>query len=102
MAGGVTDEIEAKALLFNNQHIDIYSASWGPHDQGATMEGPQPACKAALRKGVETVSLTGSRMAKYNSILSKPCNANPYVDHIYIYNNNFNVDNLKALTSMNM
>lgn len=52
--GPITDEMEAKALLFNNNYVSIYSASWGPHDDGATMEGPKQACINALRKGVET------------------------------------------------
>lgn len=32
--GEVTDAVEASSLSFNNQHIDIYSASWGPDDDG--------------------------------------------------------------------
>lgn len=54
--GPITDELEAKALLFNIDYVQIFSASWGPHDDGATMEAPKQACKNALRKGVETVS----------------------------------------------
>lgn len=30
--GDVTDLVEAKALSFNRDYIDIYSASWGPDD----------------------------------------------------------------------
>lgn len=52
--GRITDELEALALLYNNQHVDIYSASWGPHDDGETMEGPKKACTKALKRGVET------------------------------------------------
>ena len=32
--GTVTDEVEARALSLNPGHIDIYSASWGPEDDG--------------------------------------------------------------------
>lgn len=32
--GTVTDQVEAKALSLNPAHIDIYSASWGPEDDG--------------------------------------------------------------------
>lgn len=28
--GDVTDAVEARSLSLNPQHIDIYSASWGP------------------------------------------------------------------------
>ena len=34
--GDVTDAVEARSLSLNNQHIDIYSASWGPDDDGKT------------------------------------------------------------------
>jgi hypothetical protein len=29
--GRVTDRVEAEALTFNMQHIDVYSSSWGKH-----------------------------------------------------------------------
>ena len=32
--GDVTDSVEARSLVFNREHIDIYSASWGPDDNG--------------------------------------------------------------------
>ena len=53
--GPVTDALEAEALLFNNSYIDIYSASWGPPDNGKSMEGPSRLCKNALRTGTEKV-----------------------------------------------
>ena len=55
--GKVTDRLEAQALLYKNQHIDIMSASWGPRDNGATMEGPKKACSDALKKGTDEVGL---------------------------------------------
>ena len=36
--GPVTDSLEAKALSYNRDYVDIYSASWGPKDDGKTME----------------------------------------------------------------
>ena len=36
----MTDEVEARALSMNPNHIDIYSASWGPEDDGKTVDGP--------------------------------------------------------------
>ena len=38
--GDVTDAVEARSLGLNNQHIHIYSASWGPDDDGKTVDGP--------------------------------------------------------------
>ena len=38
--GDVTDAVEARSLGLNSQHIHIYSASWGPDDDGKTVDGP--------------------------------------------------------------
>ena len=35
--GDVTDIVEAKSIGFNPDHVDIYSASWGPDDDGRTV-----------------------------------------------------------------
>lgn len=37
--GDVTDSVEAQALNHAFNHISIYSASWGPDDDGKTVEG---------------------------------------------------------------
>ncbi|XP_061176557.1 PC3-like endoprotease variant B isoform X1 [Saccostrea echinata] len=50
--GAVYDTIEAKAVNFKNQFIDVMSASWGPRDNGRTLEGPGPATLDALVAGV--------------------------------------------------
>ena len=50
--GDVTDAVEAASLSFNRQHIDIYSNSWGPIDDGETVQGPGPLAKKALEDGV--------------------------------------------------
>jgi furin len=51
--GNILDVLEAKALSFNRDHIDIYSASWGPDDNGKTVDGPGPLAKLALADGVK-------------------------------------------------
>jgi subtilisin family serine protease len=51
--GDVTDSIEARSLSLNPNHIMIYTNSWGPNDDGRTMEGPGPLTRAALKAGVE-------------------------------------------------
>lgn len=43
--GLVNDAVEAQALAFNPHHIDIYSASWGPEDDGKTVDGPGPLAR---------------------------------------------------------
>ena len=54
--GKITDSLEAEALTYHNQYIDIYSASWGPSDDGKTLEGPGTFAKEALQKGIKEVS----------------------------------------------
>jgi proprotein convertase subtilisin/kexin type 5 len=50
--GIVNDAVEARALSLNPNHIDIYSASWGPEDDGKTVDGPGPLAKRAFLNGV--------------------------------------------------
>jgi len=50
--GTVTDRLEAQALTFNLSHVDIFSASWGPNDDGVTVEGPGTMAAQALEKGI--------------------------------------------------
>ena len=50
--GPVTDSVEAHSLSLNPQHIDIYSNSWGPNDDGRTMEGPGPLARKAFVDGI--------------------------------------------------
>ena len=55
--GTVTDELEAEAIAFNHRYIDIYSASWGPNDDGKTVEGPGELARKAFEKGIFEVYL---------------------------------------------
>lgn len=50
--GDVTDAVEARSLSLNPQHIDIYSASWGPDDDGKTVDGPGELAMRAFVEGV--------------------------------------------------
>ena len=43
-----TDTRESAALSHERQDIDIYSNSWGPSDNGETLEGPGPLMLAAM------------------------------------------------------
>ena len=40
------------SLSLNPNHVDIYSASWGPEDDGKTVDGPGPLAKRAFLNGV--------------------------------------------------
>lgn len=53
--GIVTDRIEGTALGYANDLVDVYSASWGPNDDGQTVDGPGRLAMEALEKGVTVV-----------------------------------------------
>ncbi|XP_021029864.2 proprotein convertase subtilisin/kexin type 4 isoform X3 [Mus caroli] len=50
--GAITDIVEAQSLSLQPQHIHIYSASWGPEDDGRTVDGPGLLTQEAFRRGV--------------------------------------------------
>uniref|UniRef100_A0A8U7MLI1 Proprotein convertase subtilisin/kexin type 6 n=1 Tax=Corvus moneduloides TaxID=1196302 RepID=A0A8U7MLI1_CORMO len=51
--GDVTDVVEAKSLGIRPDYIDIYSASWGPDDDGKTVDGPGLLAKQAFEQGIK-------------------------------------------------
>ena len=56
--GDVTDAIEAWSLGLARDFIDIYSSSWGPDDDGRTVDGPGPMAKKAFREGIKISSIS--------------------------------------------
>lgn len=52
----MTDLIEANSMGHEPNKIDIYSASWGPTDDGKTVDGPRHATMKAIVKGINEVS----------------------------------------------
>lgn len=50
--GDVTDAVEARSLSLQSQYIHIYSASWGPDDDGKTVDGPGELATRAFIDGV--------------------------------------------------
>lgn len=53
--GLVNDRIEGTALGHAQDLVDIYSASWGPNDDGKTVDGPGRLAQEALIRGVTQV-----------------------------------------------
>ena len=51
----VPDIVEAGSLSLKPNYIDIYSCSWGPPDDGATVDGPGTLAKKAFVDGVTKV-----------------------------------------------
>ena len=50
-----TDALEAKALSYEREYIDIYSNSWGPDDKGFEVVGPDKLTQLALKDGAQKV-----------------------------------------------
>ncbi|KAL4717118.1 hypothetical protein ACJJTC_017005 [Scirpophaga incertulas] len=50
--GRITDRVEGEAIGFAWDKVDIYSASWGPNDDGRTVEGPGRLAIEAFQRGV--------------------------------------------------
>ncbi|KAM4807842.1 proprotein convertase subtilisin/kexin type 4 [Rhinophrynus dorsalis] len=85
--GVITDIIEAQSLSLNPQHIHIYSASWGPEDDGRTVDGPGVLAMEALYNGISNgrgglgsvfVWASGNGGLKYDN-----CNCDGYSNSIY-------------------
>lgn len=85
--GTVTDDVEAQALGLNPDHIDVYSASWGPDDNGKTVDGPGHLAAQAFVNGVRNgrkgrgsifVWASGNGGRKQDN-----CNCDGYTNSIY-------------------
>ena len=63
--GVVRDSLEANALSYKLDLVDIFSASWGPNDDGRTVEGPGKLASMALQDGVDKVSQHCDNMHAY-------------------------------------
>jgi len=48
----MTDVIEAKSMSYRSDINDIYSASWGPTDDGKTVDGPRELTMRAIVNGI--------------------------------------------------
>ena len=53
--GDVTDMVEARSIKHASDHVDIYSVSWGPEDDGKTVDGPAEMAKKAFKEGITMV-----------------------------------------------
>ncbi|CDR40602.1 CYFA0S05e02322g1_1 [Cyberlindnera fabianii] len=52
LSGEITTEDEAAAMVYGLETNDIYSCSWGPSDDGKTMQAPDMLVKNAIRRGI--------------------------------------------------
>ncbi|XP_054254621.1 proprotein convertase subtilisin/kexin type 4 [Indicator indicator] len=85
--GPITDVVEAQSLSLRPQHIHIYSASWGPPDDGKTVDGPGVLAAEAFYRGVTKgrgglgsifVLASGNGGINYDN-----CNSDGYSSSIY-------------------
>jgi len=87
LSAPITDEDEALAINWHYQENDIYSCSWGPPDDGRTMEAPGVLIKKAMVNGIQKgrngkgsvfVFAAGNGAAKDDN-----CNFDGYTNSIY-------------------
>ncbi|XP_064619371.1 proprotein convertase subtilisin/kexin type 6-like isoform X2 [Lineus longissimus] len=85
--GDVSDIVEARSLSLQPDYIDIYSASWGPDDNGMVVDGPAKLAKQAFLDGVTKgrnnkgsifVWASGNGGSSHDS-----CNCDGYTNSIY-------------------
>ncbi|KAH9930758.1 peptidase S8/S53 domain-containing protein [Fomitopsis serialis] len=53
LSGPIADVDEAAALNYDFQNTSIYSCSWGPPDDGRSMEGPNYLIRKAMVNGIQ-------------------------------------------------
>lgn len=53
--------------------MDIYSASWGPNDDGRTVEGPGRLAAAAIYRGITKVFPLSNMIPQYYPYLKIVC-----------------------------
>uniref|UniRef100_A0A672HPN2 Furin (paired basic amino acid cleaving enzyme) a n=1 Tax=Salarias fasciatus TaxID=181472 RepID=A0A672HPN2_SALFA len=77
--GEVTDMVEAQSLSLNPQHIDVYSASWGPEDDGKTVDDLPKVCVCG-RGGLGSIFVWASGNGGREK---DSCNCDGYTNSIY-------------------
>jgi len=87
--GPVTDSLEFKSLSLNSHHIDIYSASWGPTDDGTKLDGPDSLATSAMHHGV-TMGRKGlgsvyTWASGNGGVYGDSCACDGYVNSIYTF-----------------
>lgn len=75
----MTDLIEANSMGHEPHKIHIYSASWGPTDDGKTVDGPRNATMRAIVQGVNevcSIHVTISKTKTYGNEINGLCSVN--------------------------
>ncbi|XP_048832106.1 proprotein convertase subtilisin/kexin type 4-like isoform X4 [Brienomyrus brachyistius] len=77
----VTDLAKAKSPIFNQQHTDICSASWGPEDKGGIVKGPSTLANEVLMRGASRVLCISAAML----LRGLPLNVHGDLGSIYVW-----------------
>lgn len=87
LGGRMTDSMEAAAFIQGLEVNDIYSCSWGPDDDGRTVDGPHHLASRALvhgitygRKGYGAIYVVASGNGGRNK---DNCNFDGYANSVY-------------------
>ncbi|GMM36663.1 kexin [Saccharomycopsis crataegensis] len=87
LSGKITAEDEAAALMYRNDLNDIYSCSWGPPDDGASMQAPPLLVQKSIVKSV--LDGRGGKGSLYvfasgnGGFRGDSCNFDGYTNSIY-------------------
>ena len=87
LSKAITDEDEALAIIYDYQENQIYSCSWGPPDDGMTMEAPgiliQRAMLTGVQKGRQGHGSVYVFAAGNGALSGDNCNFDGYTNSIY-------------------
>jgi kexin len=87
LSAPVSDADEATALNYDYQNISLYSCSWGPRDNGESMEGPNYVIQSAVVEGINNGRGGKGSIFVFASGNGAPygdqCNFDGYTNSIY-------------------
>ena len=87
LSGPITDVDEAAALNYGFHDVDIYSCSWGPPDDGKSMEGPSYIIQKAFLNGIQNGRHGKGSVFVFASgngaMAGDQCNFDGYTNSIY-------------------
>ncbi|KAI0064528.1 hypothetical protein BV25DRAFT_1836864 [Artomyces pyxidatus] len=87
LSGPISDIDEAAALNYNYQNTSIFSCSWGPPDDGKSMEAPNYLIQRAMLNGIQ--SGRGGKGSVFvfasgnGAVYGDQCNFDGYTNSIY-------------------
>ena len=87
LSAAISDADEASALNFGYQENDIYSCSWGPPDDGRSMEAPSRLIYKSMINGVQNGRAGKGSVYVFASgnggAVDDQCNFDGYTNSIY-------------------